>query len=129
MKTILMIAISTLMLSPAMAFEQTDLDQINSFQELQTVPEFDLEGFKGGKAVDDIFFGHRDFTCVAKNRRGRRFQTQGPNRVRVRRRALRQCRRHSLRPATCQIVRCERRNGKLDVLIDFIDLIDKLQNQ
>ncbi len=129
MKTLMIILLSVFTFNPVMAFDQNDLDQINSFQELQDVPEFDFEGFRGGPQIDKNFFRGRKFTCVSRNRRGRRFQAEGPNRSNVRTRALRNCRRHSLRPHTCQIVRCTRSNGKLDILIDFIDLIDKLQNQ
>ncbi len=127
MKAILLVVLSTLMLSPALAFEQTDLDKINAYEQLLDVPSFDAEGFEGGDILNKNFFGKRQFVCVAKNRRGRQFHTQGRNRQNVRRRAMRQCRRNSRRPRTCQIVRCKRRGGKLNDLIDLIDLIDQLK--
>lgn len=124
MKSILLVVLSTLMLSPAMAFDQQALDNINSYTELADHPEFDAEGFKGEEVLDGEFFSRRLFVCVAQNRRGARYRAQGPHLQNVRRRAMRQCRRDSFRPRTCHIVRCRRQGGKFQDFIDLIDIID-----
>ena len=128
MKALVLTILSVMMITPAMAFDQTDLDHVNSFQELNDVPNFEFEGFasNGKKSINKNFFGRRRFVCVSKNRRGLRFKAQGPNHRRVRRRAMRKCRRNSHRPRSCQVVRCRRKGGKFNDLIDLIDLIDSL---
>lgn len=128
MKTLVMVVLSTLMLSPAMAFDQADLDNINSYTELAEHPGFNAEGFLGGEEVDVEIFRKRRFTCVSENGRGLRFRAQGPNKANVRRRAMRKCRRNSFRPRSCYIVRCKRRGGKFQDFIDLIDLIDLIDD-
>jgi hypothetical protein len=127
MKTIIMFILTAMMVSPALAFDQTDLDNLNSYQELLEVPEFDSEGFEGGEALNS-FLGRRRFVCVAQNARGARYRAEGKNRENVRRRALRQCRRDSFVPRTCEIIRCKREGGKFQDFLDLIDLLDGLQN-
>ena len=129
MKQILIILVSTLMLSPAMAFNQTDLDNLDNYEQLFNRDDVNMDGIAAG-GLSDItdFLGGRKFTCVAKNRRGARYKAQGKNLRRVRRRAMRKCRQDSFRPRTCQIVRCKRRGGKLGDFIDLVDAIDDLVN-
>ena len=124
MKT-LIILLSFLMISPAMSFDQNDLDQINSFSELAEEPAFDFGDFstEGAQEVE-AFLDRRRFRCVARNGRGDRFRAQGRRPRQARRRAMRRCRNNSRRPRSCRIVRCNRRGGALNDIINIIDLID-----
>lgn len=108
--------------SAGLAFEQQDLDQMPSQEQLFDHGNFDMEGLSAG-GLDELeqFFGQRRFKCVSKNRRGRRFVAEAGERRRARRRAMRKCRRNSRRPRSCYIARCKRRGGKLGDLIDLID--------
>lgn len=127
MKKLVIIAITFLMTAPAVAFDQADLDNIGSFEEIVDNPNFDFEGFSND-GVDNVenFLGKRKFRCVAENRRGRRFVAKAKVRRRARRRALRKCRNNSKRPGTCYIVRCKRKGGKFGEFIDIIDGIGGL---
>lgn len=125
MKTMIVLLMSVMMFSTTgMAFEQQDLDQLQSQDQLFDHPNFDMENFSArGYSELQKFFGHRKFRCVSQNRRGRRFRAEARERRQARQRAMRQCRRQSRRPATCRVVRCSRTNG--GKLNDLIDLIEK----
>ena len=125
MSKVIVLLLSVMMFSTTgYAFEQQDLDQLQSEEQLFDHPNFDMENFTArGQNELKNFFGHRKFRCVSKNRRGRRFRAQARDRRQARRRAMRQCRRNSRRPNTCRIVRCSRvgNGGKLGDLIDLIE--------
>lgn len=128
MKQLILVLLSALMLSPAMAFDQTDLDNLESFDQLIDRDDVNMEGITARRGGDSInnFLGGRNFTCVASNRRGARYRAQGKVLRNVQRRVMRQCRRDSRRPSSCRIDRCTRRGGKLGQFIDLVDTLDDL---
>lgn len=129
MKSILLVILASFVMTPAMAIDQNDLDQLNSFQDVVENIEFDSEGFQGEELVDNIFFGRRNFRCIAENGRGMEFRGKGDNRRMARRRAMMKCRRNSRRPRSCEVVSCRRKGGKLNDFLDLIELIDQLSKK
>ncbi|MEM7646867.1 MAG: hypothetical protein AAF203_08165 [Pseudomonadota bacterium] len=127
MKNLMLILVSLLMTAPAMAFDQSDLDAVATYEELAQHQDVDMEGLGlEGEVEVQNFLGRRRFRCVAENGRGLRFRGQGQNRRQARRRAMRKCRNNSFRPRSCYLVRCKRQGGRLGDLIDNIDEVEDL---
>ncbi|MCJ8278096.1 MAG: hypothetical protein MJK18_14740 [Bdellovibrionales bacterium] len=130
MKKLMLTLVAVMMVTPAAySFNQDQINAIESFEALSQEQGFSTEELSPESILEiNAFLNNKRFRCVAENRRGDRFRGVADKRKRARRKAMRKCRNNSKRPHTCAIVRCKKMGGGFQDFIDFIELIDDLQN-